>query len=271
MTAGSASSIRSIEFFGLPGSGKTRISRELMRLMRANDLCVSFSGDWMGDGKHATWRTLRRLRLVLGEAPRHFGNLYRGARLIWSRSEGVADGLHSLWNFLSVEAMASRQLRGHGILVLDQGLVQAIWSARMRETQDGPAAGWHALVEDAWLGQCLFVQVECSLDVAIERLAARKARTSRMQRPGQLQELALWSRGAALVTELGEMLETGLRHRSLANRRVAIRTGSDVSSDVLARILFEHIRSAGLDVAPFPAVEADKPKIRQANGATGRA
>lgn len=252
MTAGSAPLIRSIEFFGLPGSGKTRVSRELVRLLRANGLCVSFSGDRMGDGKHVAWRTLRRLRLVLGEAPRHFGNLCRGGGLIWTRSEGVVDGLHSLWNFLSVEAMASRQLRGHDILVLDQGLVQAIWSARMRETQDGSAASWHAIVDDAWLGQCFFVQIECRMDVAMGRLSARKARTSRMQRPDRFQELALWSRGAALVTELGEMVETGLRRRSLANRRVTVRVDGDVDSHALAQILFEQIRGAGLDAAPFP-------------------
>lgn len=220
-----------------------------MNLMRANGIGASFSGDRMGDGKPIVWRTLRRLGLVIGEAPRNFGNLYRRARLIWSRSGGFGDSFHSMWNFLSVEAMASHQLRRRGLLVLDQGPVQAIWSARMHETEDGTASDWQALVGDDWLEQCFFVQVECRTDIALERLRARKERTSRMQRPDRQAELTLWSKGAALVIELGEMIETGLCRKSLANRRITIRTDGDASAHALAEILLEKIRSAGLNAA----------------------
>lgn len=241
MQAGSASLVRSIEFFGLPGCGKTTIARELLALLRENGLSASFSREIMGDGTAFGRRTLRRLALVAGQAPRSPGGFWRGVRLIQSQSEGLGDSLHSIWNFLSVQAMAVQQLRGRGLMVLDQGLVQAIWSARMSEVASGGAAAWEELIGGDWLDQCLFVQVECGSQVAMERLRAREERTSRMQRAERLDELALWSKGETLVSELGKMVEAGLRRTAPTGRLILIRTDDGSGAPALAALVLSQL------------------------------
>lgn len=236
--------VRSIEFFGLPGSGKTTVAKELLRLLQATGVSASFSGDRMGDGAPIVQRMLRRLGMVAGQSPREIGSYWRGARLMVARGEGLGDSAHSLWNLISVQAMTNQHLRGRGLMVLDQGLVQAIWSARMRENRGDGDVGWGALLSDDWLGQCCFVQVGCKAETAMERLRNRKQRTSRMQRPDRLQELAEWSRGEALVTELGGMTEGLLRHKSFANRLIRIRTDDGLSASVLAAMVLEPLLQA---------------------------
>lgn len=245
--------LRGIEFFGLPGSGKTTVAKELLGLLQEAGVSASFSGDRMGDGAPMAWRMLRRLEMVAGQSPRDVGSYWRGARLIVPHGRGLSDSAHSLWNLISVQAMASRHLRGHGLMVLDQGLVQAIWSARMREKRSDGDAGWGALLNDDWLGQCCFVQVGCEAETAMERLGNRKQRTSRMQRPDRLQELAEWSRGEALVTELGGMTEGMLRRKSLAHRLIRIRTDDGSSASVLAVMVLESLLQAGSTELPAMA------------------
>ncbi len=240
-------SLRGIEFFGLPGSGKTTVAKELLRLLQEAGVNASFSGERMSDGAPMAWRMLRRLEMVAGQSPREIGSYWRGARLIAAYGKGLGDSAHSLWNLISVQAMAGRHLRGRGLMVVDQGLVQAVWSARMREKHgDGDGdVGWGALLNDDWLGQCCFVQVGCNAETAMERLGNRKQRTSRMQRPDRLQELAEWSRGEALVAELSGMIEGMLRRKSLANRLIRIRTDDGSSASVQAVKVLESLLQAG--------------------------
>lgn len=254
--------VRGIEFFGLPGSGKTTVARELLRLLQAAGVSASFSGDRMGDGKPIVRRMLRRLGLVASQSPRDIGGYWRGARLTVARGKGLGDSAHSLWNLMSVQAMANRHLRGRGLMVLDQGLVQAIWSARMHESRGDGDVGWGALLSDDWLEQCCFVQVGCDAETAMERLRNRKQRTSRMQRPDRLQELAEWSRGEALVTELGGMAEGLLRRKSLANRLIRIRTDEGSSASALAATVLETTSAgrlnAGVGSSPFASAGHDE-------------
>ena len=151
--------------------------------------------------------------------------------------------LHSLWNYVSVKAMADRQLRGRGMLVLDQGLVQAIWSARM--CGKGSSPDWSSLIGRSWFEQCMFVHVEAPTDVAAERLATRPQRHSRMQRQDRLRQQALWSKGEMLIDQLGEMIAAELLRLALPERLLRIR--SDVGSDPAkaAELIVAHTRDWG--------------------------
>jgi RecA/RadA recombinase len=244
--AGVTPQVRSVEFFGLPGSGKTTVANALVSLLQARGADASFSGERMGDGASIARRTLRRLALVVGQLPQAIGSYYRGTRLVVSRSRGWGDSVHSVWNLISVQAMVGQHLRGHGLMVLDQGLVQAIWSAKMREICGDGDVGWDALLNDAWVDQCCFVQVECEIETALGRLSERQQRTSRMQRADRLREGPLWSRGRVLVTQLGTMTEELLRHRSLTNRLIRIRTDNGLSPPALAEAVLEKLLNAAL-------------------------
>jgi hypothetical protein len=242
--------VRSVEFFGLPGSGKTTLAKELLNLLQSAGVSASFSGDRMGDGTPLAQRTFRRLGLVAGQSPWNMPNYWRGTRLITAHGNGLRDIAHSMWNLISVQAMTSQHLHGRGFMVLDQGIVQAIWSARMREKQSDNASSWGGLLSDQWLGQACFVEVGCEIETAMERLRNRKQRTSRMQRPDRLQELAEWSRGRELISEIGAMTERLLGQQAIGNRFIRIRTDDGSSASRLAAVVLAPLRQAGSVAVP---------------------
>jgi glycosyltransferase involved in cell wall biosynthesis len=237
--------ITAIEFFGLPGSGKTTVARAVMTQLRDKGYAVSFSGETMGDHLPIWRRSLRRLRLIARELASRPGLLLRSIARLGAGPAGPRDRIKSVWNYCSVLAMSIRHSRSrHEVLVLDQGLVQALWTGQMHRRQNPSDEVDPALVDADWFQRCLFVHVQATQRVARSRLQRRRQQTSRMQQSDRAGDRALWEKAVKIETDLAAQLEAELMQRSLDNRLVRIRADDRGKTAEIARTIVARLGPA---------------------------
>lgn len=240
--------IDTIEFFGLPASGKTRIARELLSLLREQIAPVRTSIEVMGDDRPFTFRIGRRAALVARAFGRHPATMFRlSARL--GTPGNPRDAAKTLWNFLSVLAMQLGQRPSSPLLIQDQGLAQAIWSARVN--QQGGAASLRGLFGrvGGWPDRTLFVHVEAPVSLARERLSRRKRQTSRFQQPERLSDGALWAKGEAIARDIADELQQELGRRGRSAHFLSIRTDAGDPPRSQALKVRQHLERLGTPVS----------------------
>ncbi len=117
-----------MEFVGLPGSGKSTIARELGARLQASGTPVEDPGSIATRG--AFERVATKSCLVLAAVIRAPAAAVRWERVL--RRTGPAswrEHLRVTFNWLYLTGLIHRY-RGHrGVVLLDQGLLQALWSA----------------------------------------------------------------------------------------------------------------------------------------------
>jgi glycosyltransferase involved in cell wall biosynthesis len=233
--------ITTIEFLGLPGSGKTTIARKLLGLMREQRAPVRFSRDSMGIELAFFRRSLRRLILVAQVFLRAPVTMYFASRgLIRQRAAGK-EAMKTRWNFWSVLAMQLRQARD-GLLIADEGLAQAIWTARVHHGPNAASAQTVFKQLDSWIGETLFIHVDAPAAVARQRLAGRRHHTSRFQDTDRLGDVALWARGEALIERVAQEIDEELGRRNLHGRLLRIASaGGDTPLD-RAKHICDYVR-----------------------------
>jgi thymidylate kinase len=170
-----------IELLGLPGAGKSTLSRLIADRLAATDLVVeeaTFSRD------HGTGR-LRRvaekfifvLAYLCAEPCRAAHVLGRVTR---TRQATLFDWATSVVNFFYIASLYRQAVGGPGVLLLDQGIAQAVWSI-------GFAAQQRCWDQTVGTGRFLsplpdlVVVVRASPEVILARLGQREKRASRLE------------------------------------------------------------------------------------------
>jgi glycosyltransferase involved in cell wall biosynthesis len=218
--------ITMIEFLGLPGSGKTAIARKLLALLREERAMVGFSRDKMGIDLPLLRRTLRRLAMVgrvFLTAPLTMCFACRG---LTPQQAGGKDALKTWWNFWSVLAMQLRPAR-NSLLIADEGLAQAIWTARVHHGPNAANADGVFNHVDNWIGETLFIHVDAPAGVARQRLAGRSQRSSRFQKADRIGDVELWARGEATIERVSGEIVGELGRRNLHGRLLRIASDGD--------------------------------------------
>jgi hypothetical protein len=239
--AASRRPITTIEFLGLPGSGKTAIARKLLALMREDRPMVRFSRDTMGMDLPFLRRSLRRLALVTGAFLRAPLTMCLAARGLTPELAVSRDGLKTRWNFWSVLAMQLRPAR-KGLLIAEEALGQAIFTARVHHGERAvpPSIVFPRL--ENWLGETLFIHVDAPPGVARQRLAGRRERTSRFQEADRIEDVGLWARGEAAIERVAQEIGEELRRRNLRGRLLRVASDGDDTPLDRAKLIYEHLQ-----------------------------
>lgn len=191
-----------VELAGIPGSGKSRLARTMLRELTTRGISVALpqaaTGPLVPTGRRLARKVVAATTAVVN-SPAETTALTSG--VLRSRQPGAVDVARRLVQVLVAQDAAARSARRPGVSVLDEGLVQALWSIGLR----GDVHPVLALLGDLPhrpTSHHLLVVLETSPDVALPRLAARPSQHSRTQSLGEHDRLAELTRGAGLLDEL---------------------------------------------------------------------
>ena len=198
-----------IEFFGLPGSGKSTIARETHAALSRIHPEIIFAPTLLSDTARAPVRVAAKLRLILSEIARNREIRDLARKTFATRQPRLRDRLRAVFTVVTVASLYSNLRRRHVGAVLDQGLLQAIWSIQLRLPITANNALVRDMIKSAAFAKRIYVSVEVPADVCAERLDARVSKHSRMQTTSAGRDLHAWEKAELLRrTILSDFLAT---------------------------------------------------------------
>ncbi|WP_445503119.1 hypothetical protein [Microvirga sp. G4-2] len=174
-----------IEFFGLPGAGKSTLSHHVSSLLSKRGYAVdevTYKLDHdLGRLGHAV--------VKLASITRHIGRrparvLLDVAHILVTQQNRWADAQRSVFNWLYITSVMARRSRDDRILILDQGLAQAIWTVGLAARQRSWLDICRNAARDETLRPDLIVEVKARFQNVSARLASRQRRISRIDSLG---------------------------------------------------------------------------------------
>jgi thymidylate kinase len=171
-----------VEFFGLPGAGKSSMSRHVAEILLSRGLAVD-EVTYDIDHRHrrpmrAVFKVARILRYS-GANPRKA--LVFSAGIAATEQATLSDLAKSALNWIYIASLASCERSDGRIVLLDQGLAQALWSIGFAARREA----WLNLLDDSVdgvIGPDMVVYVRADLQTVRDRLARREPRVSRLER-----------------------------------------------------------------------------------------
>lgn len=170
-----------IEFFGLPGAGKSTLSQLVSSELRVQGIAVD-EATYVVD--HRCGRALRLAKKGMGlvryAATRPYNAFGELRQIVATQQAASRDLSRSISNWMFIASIAARRRDRNSVVLLDQGVAQAIWtigfSARQRNWLDlfFRNTDLDALMPDA------IIRVNASQAVTANRLAQRTSGASRL-------------------------------------------------------------------------------------------
>jgi hypothetical protein len=226
-----------IELAGIPGAGKTRLSRALAAGIAAHGLTVVGPDRSMAPSVGAPRRIARKAAAAASVALSEPGVTARLARaVLGSGQPGLPDVAGRFVQWQVAQALLAAGTAAADVQLQDEGPVQCLWSLGLRGDVE-PAL--RVLESSAgWRSADLLVVVRIEPAAAAARLATRRSRHSRIQALPATDQLAELVRGELLLDRLvswwartvgspervlvADGTHTGVeRHRDLVLRAVA--------------------------------------------------
>ena len=187
-----------VEFFGLPGSGKTTIAREVHAILTRSTPGLILAPELLWDEAGAAVRVAAKLRLILSEFARN-GALPDAVRKTFAiRQPRLRDTLRAVFTVATVVSLYANVGRRRISAVLDQGLLQALWTVQLRLPGTGCDALIADLLKDAAYSGRFHVAVQTPSEVCAERLEARASKHSRMLDSGAAGDPRAWAKAEHL-------------------------------------------------------------------------
>jgi len=170
-----------IEFLGLPGCGKSTLSRLVADLLMEQRVVVEETTYNLDHRRRKLGRQRAKLTHVVSFVARNprsaFGNL---VAIAVTQQASLADMRKVSLNWLYILSVAARRRSPTAVTILDQGIGQAMWSIGFAAQR----ASWLDLlptkVQQATAMPDLVVHVRADFATIGDRLAARKRHVSRM-------------------------------------------------------------------------------------------
>lgn len=242
--------IRFVEFFGLPGIGKTTASSLMAKSLQR---CGPLVGDVRIAGETRTFisRQIHRIGIVI---PRFRDTEFRSlvgriARfVIESGQVSLVDAFKVTWNLCSLVAyIEDERVRNNSIIIMDQGLLQGFWSIFLKSKHRETSENWLDIFSSIGLHDMIFVHLRGGAEIARDRLSGRSDRSSRMQRtsPGSYPDL--WSTADLACREMAADLERELSGEDHSCVLAAVDVDRLASPEDVAERALEAVLLACLD------------------------
>jgi len=189
-----------VEFFGLPASGKSTLSHRVAQILANAGMRVEQPAYFLAHGLGRCERSIRKSRHVAGEILLHPGYALRSMEAILAtRQRSVSDLVKMVFNWLLVSSLVRPKRYFRGVRLLDQGVFQAFWSVGFSAKTDDLRSLIGSLRARVPTPTAVAV-VEASLATIQRRLEARREFDSRVEQLGGGTNLLL-VRSAALFEE----------------------------------------------------------------------
>ncbi|MEO8241979.1 MAG: AAA family ATPase [bacterium] len=249
-----------VEFFGLPGSGKTTIAREVYAVLARRSPELVFAPRLLRDESGAAKRVTAKLRLIAAEAGRRGISLNHLRSTLAIRQPRLRDSLRAAFTVTTVMSLYGNLRRHHLGAVLDQGLLQALWSVLLFAKDDDKDSTLIAgLLKDAVGSQRVYVAVEASPDLCAERLASRKSKHSRLQDSEAATDREMFLKAELLRQKILGDLRATYRKQGVPSLIITVDGSADpvISAKQIADALWQGELVAGLP--PATAIPGVKP------------
>jgi thymidylate kinase len=235
-----------VELCGLPGAGKTTLADAVVGTLRARGVEAEVGDRGVSAAVPRARRLLRKAaaasRVLLADPV----DAARVARVLGGgqRSSRDAVALPAQW-WVTQWLLREGRRRRTGVVVLEEGALQALWSAGLRSSRTSAAE----LVATAATSPVpdLVVHLDLPTRLAMRRMGARGSRHSRVQHVPDTEQPDLLQAGAVLLEELLDEW----RGRGLSRVLVLDGTRPDCAAELATAI-------GGL-IVPGPRREVDRP------------
>ena len=145
--------------------------------------------------------------------------------------ESAIDLIRVTWNLCAVAAYVLDQRSGStAITVMDQGLVQGLWSVRLKSRRRRTSEKWHDILSGVGMDDTVLVHLRGETGLARGRLLKRGDRSSRVQRAST----GIWLEADRAYREMAADLAKGLPANEAAPLVAAIDVDASTSPEEVA-------------------------------------
>jgi len=235
-----------VEFFGIPGTGKTTLARAVVEELRTRGVRVA-EANLPIMVEHSGISAMRRAALAGGFALREPTLAMRSlSEVMASRQRRLNDLRAVALNWLSKCELMRRAVQGPGIQVSDEGLLHAVWSIAY-SARDATVLGGSVVEAIRYLlpAVWLVVMVDAADEESAERLRRRPGRLNRLARDSMRDGRAPVRRARSGIAQTRRILGDVVRAAPSADIRV-MSVRNDVEADLAAntRLVCERVREA---------------------------
>jgi thymidylate kinase len=221
-----------VEFCGLPGCGKTTLARTVAEILRAEGREAVVVDEAVSAATPTLLRLPRKIVMVgraVAAAPRR--EPAAGLRLA-ATQRNRRDRLAVPVQWWMTQRLLTTAARGRGTAVVEEGLMQALWTAGLLASGPVNVPELVGLAAAVPARADLVVHLDVPVELAAKRLGSRSSRHSRVQRMPESERLDALRAGADLMDELlAQWTSEGLGRVVVADGGTA-----DPASTVLAWI-----------------------------------
>jgi thymidylate kinase len=216
-----------VEFLGLPGSGKSTLSRRVAEHLLRQGRPVEQPSHALAHGISRAERLARKSARVAREALCHPADALRALGAMRGTQRRTGDYVRMAFNWLLVADLLRRRPAGGGIHLHDQAVLQALWSIGFGGVP-GAARRVAARLGDRVPRADVVVIVRVSREAMLRRLAGRVDRDSRLDEAAGDPDAV--RRASEQLEEVLAILE-GWRGAARAPRVIEVDNESDASLD----------------------------------------
>lgn len=195
-----------VEFLGLPGVGKSHVNGLVAARLAALGIPVRSTYLRINHDLGPWRRVIHKSRVCAAELVRRPGYAWRLGRTVRRTGQrGRVDVVRLPYNWLTAQGLVRRGRSRPGAELLDEGMLQMLWSVgfagRERSIADCASALLGSGASAAPMPDVV-VLVDAPLDVILERLASRASRDGRVDRMDVTERRTALLRGADLFADV---------------------------------------------------------------------